>query len=147
MLDAINGSSNSNSAEPLRSNPTESTPVDSTPPRGRAAGVEEVEPDVAVEISDMAQARMVGMMSPAQSGSESSMQADQGNGGVNFGVDRGGFAWPLDAASSSTADGADFESMDGWEASANTVNGVLVDGESSESAYIALGKSTVNASK
>ena len=75
------------------------------------------------------------------------MQADQGNGGVNFGVDRGGFAWPLDAASSSTADGADFESMDGWEASANTVNGVLVDGESSESAYIALGKSTVNASK
>lgn len=143
MLDPINGSSNSTPAEPVRSNSS-----DSTPATGQPAGVEEVEPDVAVAISDMAQARMEGMMAPAESNSTTTLQMDETSGSFNFGVEMGGFAWPLDSGAPSTSEGADVDSVDAWKASENTVNGVLVgDAEAGESAYIALGKSTVNASE
>ena len=118
------------------------------PPAGKPMGAPDVEPDVAVAISDMAQARIDHLMGPKSSDSSSTMQLSGDSGGISFGVDRGGFAWPLDSNSETTANPGTSQSMAGWEAAERSVNGVYVDeAQASESAYIALGKSTVNASE
>jgi len=110
-------------------------------------GAPEAEPDVSVAISDLAQARMDSLMGPASSDSSPTMEMGA-DGVISFGVDRGGFAWPLDANGETTASPAVSDNSVPWQAAEKAVNGVYVDdAQASESAYIALGKSTVNASE
>ena len=118
------------------------------PPRGKPAGAPEAEPDVELAISDLAQARMESLESPASADGRETMKMSTKNGGIDFGVDSGGFEWPLDAQANATVSQPQSETMNAWEAAKQVVNGVYVDdAQASESAYIALGKSTVNASE
>jgi hypothetical protein len=104
-------------------------------------------PDVAVAISNLAQARMDTMHSPQSNESMQTMQSNASNGGIDFGVDKGGFAWPLNVGDTGTNEGS-VDSMDAWTASKQAVNGIILDeAQASESAYIALGKSSVNAAE
>jgi len=116
------------------------------PPKGRPAGAPAVEPDVELAISDLAQARMAVLERPASADGSETMQMSTSNGGIDFGVESGGFEWPLNAQAIATVSQPQSETMNGWEAAKQVVNGVYVDdAQASESAYIALGKSKVNA--
>lgn len=115
-----------------------------TPPSGEPAGAPEVQPNVSVAISDAAAARMESMMAPAEH-RNGTMETAGANGGVEFGVDMGGFDWPLNADAESTVANEVTSGDDGWVQSSETTAEVGT-AASSESAYLALGKSTVNAS-
>jgi hypothetical protein len=105
-------------------------------------------PDVSLAISQLANARLDSMMAPESAQADESMQMNASNGGVDFGVEMASFSWPLDASEASTADGADVDSVDAWSSAEKAGNGETANGaKSSESAYIALGKSTVSATK
>lgn len=143
MMDGINGSQSLTHTERSRAQISENAP-----PSGEPMGTESMRPDVAVAISSLAQARMESMQSPQSNDSMQSMQSNASNGGIDFGVDKGGFVWPLALGDTSTTEGAEFDSMDAWTASKQAVNGIILDeAQASESAYIALGKSTVNATE
>lgn len=142
-MDGVNNSGSVGPIDQIRENSAANRP-----PAGKPMGAPTVEPDVSVAISDMAQARMDNLMGPESADSNATIQMSGDAGGFSFGVDRGGFAWPLDSNSETTANPSASQSMAGWEAAEQSVNGVYVDeGQASESAYIALGKSTVNASE
>ena len=142
-MDGINGSQSLSPTEQSRSKTSENAP-----PSGEPVGVGSMRPDVAVAISSLAQARMETMHSPQSNNSMQTMQPNASNGGIDFGVDKGGFAWPLDVGDANTSEGVDIGSMDGWTASKQAVNGIIPDeAQASESAYIALGKSSVNAAE
>ena len=83
------------------------------------------------------------MMAPAEHGSDT-ININERTGGVDFGVEMGGFAWPLNSEQESTVANDEVSGEDGWEASRQAGAGPDV-AESSESAYLALGKTTVNA--
>lgn len=87
---------------------------------------------------------MESMMAPAEHRS-GTMDTSGANGGIEFGVDMGGFDWPLNAGAESTVSNETTSGDDGWVQSseATAEDGTAA---SSESAYLALGKSTVNAS-
>ena len=140
MTDGINGSNSLSSIDHARDRVS-----DGRPPSGEPIGAPKAKPDVAVAISDLAQARFDTLMQPAVSDSATGGQVSD-NGGFEYGVDRGGFDWPLDAESKSTASAGPSESMEAWQTSKNVVNGVYnSDVDASQSAYIALGKTSVNA--
>jgi hypothetical protein len=141
MMDSVSGSTPSNVLE--LSN-IES--VDSAPPSSKPIAVSEVKPDVSVAISQMAQARMESMAAPSDASESETLSVNSKSGGMEFGVEKGGFDWPLNAGSETTAQAAKFDSEDAWVAKGEAVNGILNDA-GNESAYIALGKSTVSASK
>lgn len=139
-MEGVNGANPVNATEDSRG-----TKVDSTPPKGQPVGAPAAEPDVSVAISELAQARLSQLEQPSSADSNATMQYTD-NGGVDFGVDRGGFEWPLNTQQETTATPGPSESMDLWKTSNEVVNGVhFDDAQASESAYIALGKSTVNA--
>ena len=140
MMDSIGGSTPLNLSEHASV-----ASSDSAPPSGKPAAVSEVKPDVSVAISEMAQARLESMAAPSDANASAAMSMNSGNGGVDFGVDKGGFDWPLDANQSTRSDAAKFDTESNWEARGEVVNGVLLD-EANEAAYFALGKSTVSAS-
>jgi len=119
--------------------------VDSAPPSSKPIAVSEVKPDVSVAISEMAQARMESMAAPSDASKSATMSMNSGNGGVDFGVDKGGFDWPLNTESETTAQAAQFETENAWEPQGEVVNGLL-QADASEAAYFALGKSNVSAS-
>ena len=58
----------------------------------------------------------------------------------------GGFAWPLNTTADSTVENEQVSGDDGWEQSSEATSQTGV-ASSSESAYLALGKSTVSASE
>ena len=140
MMDSISGTTPLNVLE--LSNVSSS---DSAPPTGKPIAVSDVKPDVSVAISEMAQARLESMASPSDASESATMAMNSNNGGVDFGVDKGGFDWPLNSENENTAQAAKFEGESTWDAKGEVVNGVL-QAESNEAAYIALGKSTVSAS-
>ena len=141
-MEGVNGANPVNPAEQ-----SHGTKIVNTPPAGQPIGAPAAEPDVSVAISELAQARMNQLDRPASADSTATMQYTD-NGGVDFGVDRGGFEWPLNTQQKTTAAQGPSESMDVWKAANESVNGVHVDdAQASESAYIALGKSTVNANE
>jgi len=119
--------------------------ADSTPPTGKPIAVSDLKPDVLVAITEMAQARMESMAAPSDASEKATMVFNPRNGGVDYGVEKGGFDWPLNAENENTAQAAKFEGESTWDAKGEVVNGVL-QAESNEAAYIALGKSTVSAS-
>lgn len=139
MMEGITGS-RSSAVVPEAPEPTSQF----TPPSGEPAGAPEAQPDVAVAISDAASARLDAMMTPAEH-SNGTMQVSDSGGGINFGVEMGGFDWPLNAQADSTVANQSMEE-NGWRASseATAQTGVA---ESGESAYLALGKSSVNAAE
>ncbi len=138
MMDSINGTATAGPMEQVRDNMTKNAPPSAAP-----AGAPAVEPDVAVAISEMAQARMDSMMAAPAEAQKGNAAYNGTTGGMDFGVDKGGFDWPLDAKQSSTASVAEFESQGGWEAAGQSVNGVLLD-EASAAEYIALGKTSIS---
>ena len=141
-MEGVNGANPVNPAEQAQG-----TKIVSTPPTGQPVGVSAAEPDVSVAISELAQARLSQLDRPSSTDSKATLQYTD-NGGVDFGVDRGGFEWPLNTQQKTTAAQGPSESMDLWKASNEAVNGVHIDdAQASESAYIALGKSTVNANE
>jgi hypothetical protein len=143
MMDGINGSQSMSPMDQSRARVSENAP-----PSGEPMGTESMRPDVTVAISDLAQARMDTMHSPQSNDSMQTMQSNTSNGGIEFGVDKGGFAWPLAVDDTSPTEGAGVDSMDAWTASKQAVNGIILDeDQASESAYIALGKSSVNAAE
>lgn len=118
---------------------------DSAPPSSKPIAVSEVKPDVSVAISEMAQARMESMAAPADASQRAGLSENTSNGSLEFGVDKGGFDWPLNAEDGNTAEASKFESQNGWEAQGKVTNGIL-ESDANEADYIALGKSTVAAS-
>ena len=141
-MDGINGSQPLSPTKPSSSKVAENSPASNHP-----VGAVNMTPDVDVAISELTQARMETMMSPQSGESSEAMRSNASNGGIDFGVDKGGFAWPLDTAKTNTSDGADLDSVDAWQVAKQAVNGMVVDEtHASESAYIALGKSTVSSS-
>lgn len=140
MMDSVGGSTPVNVLE-LSSVAS----VDSAPPSSKPVGVSEVSPDVSVAISQMAQARLDSMAAPSDASQSATLSMNSESGGMEFGVEKGGFDWPLNAGSETTAQAAKFDSEDAWVAKGEAVNGVPEDA-ANESAYIALGKSTVSAS-
>jgi|TARA_B110000495_G_C22660237_1_gene390862 hypothetical protein len=140
MMDSVSGSTPLNVLEL-----SNSASVDSAPPSSKPIAVSEVKPDVSVAISEMAQARMKSMASPSDASNSATQSINTDNGGMDFGVEKGGFDWPLNAGSETTAQAAKFDSEDAWTAKGEAVNG-LADDVANEAAYIALGKSTVSAS-
>jgi hypothetical protein len=136
MMDSISGATPLNVLE--LSNVSS---VDSVPPTGKPIALSDIKPDVSVAISEMAQARMESMAAPSEALDRSTVAMDSRHGGV----DKGGFDWPLNSRNDTTAQVAKFDGESTWEAQGEVVNGVL-QSESNESAYIALGKSTVSAS-
>ena len=112
------------------------------PPSGEPAGAPAVEPDVEVAISDRAQARMEAMMAPAEAGSDAA-EWDAERGGMEFGVDKGGFDWALDVRENTTQDNAAFASEEGWSAASKVVNGVLID-EANAANRIAMGDTGIS---
>ena len=91
----------------------------------------------------MAQARMDSMMAAPAEAEKGQAVYNGSTGAMDFGEDKGGFDWPLDAQGSTTASEAGFESQGGWEAAGQSVNGVLLD-EASAAEYIALGKTSIS---
>ena len=141
MTDGINGSNSLSPIDQARARVAETRPE-----TGKPFGSPEVKADVSVAISDLAQARYDSLMQPASAATSSTMQSSADNGGIDFGVDRGGFEWPLDTGMEGTAAQGPTDSVKDWQASKDVVNGVYsANVDASESAYIALGKSTVNA--
>jgi hypothetical protein len=138
MLEGINGNP---STAPAGEGPAGASTA--KPPSGKPIGAPEAQPDVEVAISNAANARMEAMMAPAEHGSDT-ITINERNGGVDFGVEMGGFAWPLNSEQESTVANDEVSGEDGWEASREAGAGPDV-AESSESAYLALGKTTVNA--
>ena len=132
MIDGTNGPTG---LAPAPSVPE--TTSSTAPPAGEPAGAPAVEPDVEVAISDRAQARMEAMMAPAEAGSETAGW-DAKSGGMEFGVDKGGFDWALDVREKTTQDTAAFASQEGWSADSKVVNGVLID-EANAANRIAMG--------
>lgn len=120
-------------------------PSDYSPPSGAPVGTPEAQPDVSVVISDAAAARLEAMMAPAEHSSDT-IKVDGGSGMMNFGVEMGGFDWPLNAGAESTIENEDVSGDKGWTQSSEptSVTGVAA---SSESAYLALGKSTVSSAE
>lgn len=141
MMDSISGTNPLNVLE--LSNVASS---DSAPPSSKPIAVSEVKPDVSVAISEMAQARMESMAAPADASKAASMSENSSNGSLEFGVEKGGFDWPLNAGDATTAEASKFESENGWKAQGEVTNGIL-QSDTNEADYIALGKSTVSASK
>jgi|GEM_PF-6548088 len=139
-MDGINGS--------VPASPNGEAPAQNTAfslPSGEPAGAPEVAPGVAVEISEAAKARLDSMMAPSELSSDT-FNASAENGGVEFGVEMGGFDWPLNAGADSTVSTQSESGDDGWlqSSESDSLTGIA---ESSESAYLALGKSTVNAAE
>lgn len=112
-------------------------PSSTAPPSGEPAGAPAAEPDVEVAISDRAQARMEAMMAPAEAGSDT-VEWNAKRGGMEFGVEKGGFDWALDVRENTTQDNAAFASEEGWSAASKVVNGVLID-EANAANRIAMG--------
>lgn len=137
MIDGTNGPSGLAPA-PLVPEATSST----APPAGEPAGAPAVEPDVAVAISDRAQARMEAMMAPAEAGSEA-VKWDAKSGKMEFGVDTGGFDWPLDVREETTQENAAFATQDGQSANSKVVNGVSLDAANAAN-RIAMGDTSIS---
>jgi len=140
MMEGINGSQSTSAGfENANRN------ADASPPSGAPAGAPDVQPDVSVAISELAAARLETMMAPAEHGSDT-MNTSGSNGGIDFGVEMGGFAWPLNTTAESTVENEQVSGDDGWKQSSEATSQTGV-ASSSESAYLALGKSTVSASE
>ena len=138
MTVGINGLSTAGATDQLHE-----TMNKTRPPSGSPAGAPSVEPDVDVAISEAAQARFDAMQAPAAEASRGDASWDASSGSMDFGVDKGGFDWPLNATQTGTATGTEFQSDEGWSAGGEVVNGVLVD-EANAANQIAMGQTAIS---
>ena len=82
------------------------------------------------------------MMAPAEAGSDT-VEWNAKRGGMEFGVEKGGFDWALDVRENTTHDNAAFASEEGWSAASKVVNGVLID-EANAANRIAMGDTGIS---
>lgn len=138
MTVGINGLSTAGATDQLHE-----TMNKTRPPSGSPAGAPSAAPDVEVAISQVAQARLDAMQAPAAEPSQGDPSWDAASGSMDFGVEKGGFDWPLNANQSSTASGTGFESQEGWSAAGDVVNGVLLD-DANAANEIAMGDTSIS---
>jgi len=140
-MDGINGGKSLSPTEQAQQSVSNNRPPSSAP-----VGAPAITPDVSVAISNLAKSRMKAMMAPPSEAQMGTANWNEETGSMDFGVDKGGFSWPLDAGQEATVTASKFESQSMWTASSEAVNGVVVD-DANESAYIALGKTAISDSQ